>query len=804
MSGVVDADEGTAEGQAVDVAMERVEATDREHVRDRTDIVRTVCGAAIGLAGTWLARRPEVGIFEIDLFRLPNHVTGVVLPIVYVVMQAGQFLAVPASAAVAWFTGRRRLAFDLAIVGVGAWLAMQGFKLLIERGRPAELLADVIVRGSPQAGLGFPSGHSGVAAALATVAGPWLPRRWRRVTWVVVAVVGFSRLYIGAHLPYDVVAGAALGWMTGAAVLFVRGAPRHRPDAAFVSDALTSLGFHVSTCVPLRSRGRRTTPFAVTVADGEPLFVRIAGVQQRDADLLARLWRWIVRDDPEDADPLTTPGHATDHEATATLLAARAGIRVPSVVGATVTPDGSGVLVEAFIDGTAADRLPPGSVDDRMLRVMWGQLRDLHARRIAHGDLGPGNWIVADDGAVTLTGLRYATVGAGDAALRRDVAELLAATAAVAGARRAVAAAVDVLDATTVGGALVQLQPLALSGPIRRALRATCGFEALRTAVVEATAVPGPPSLAPVTTDRRTVIGIAIVGITVFGFLPQVGAFDRTLAVLTTPEWAFIAAAAALAGLQYVGGAVALRAAAQVPLPLGSTTLTQIADPAVEALADAPAREASTRARLTERAGATRDAAKRTADVDRLAGLVVNVVLLAAAAVLAGSELTRNVRDVPADAALLAVPVLPAVATGLLLRVPQRHLRRSLRALRAWRDLRHVSTDPLRAALLFGGRATRTATVLLVLFMSVRAFSPIVGFGRIALACLLAAAISALVPTPAGVGVVDATLVLGLVAVGIAAAPAVAGVLAHRLVTFWLPLAPGIRAAGRLQHAGVL
>ena len=64
--------------------------------------------------------------------------------------------------------------------------------------------------------------------------------------------------------------------------------------------------------------------------------------------------------------------------------------------------------------------------------------------------------VVADDGAVTLTGLRYATVGAGDPALRRDVAELLAATAAVAGARRAVAAAVDVLDATTVGGALVQ------------------------------------------------------------------------------------------------------------------------------------------------------------------------------------------------------------------------------------------------------------------------------------------------------------------------------------------------------------
>jgi membrane-associated phospholipid phosphatase/uncharacterized membrane protein YbhN (UPF0104 family) len=803
MSGVVDADEGTADTLAADVASEQVVAIDHEHVRDPTDIVRVVCGAAIGLIGAWLSRRPEVGVLEIDLFRLPNHLTSVVLPIVYVVMQAGQFLAIPTSAAAAWFTGRRRLAGDLLIVGVGAWLAMQGFKLLIERGRPAELLADVIVRGSAQAGLGFPSGHSGVVAALATVAGPWLPRRWRRATWVLVAVVAFSRLYVGAHLPYDVLAGAALGWMTGAAVLYVRGAPRRRPGVEVVSDALAALGLPASTCVPLRSDARLTTPFAVTVPDGRPLFARVAGVQQRDADLLARAWRWVVHDDPEDTHPFLTPGRATDHEAAATLLAGRAGVHVPAIAGSTVMPDGSGVLVEEFVDGAAAHRLPADALDDRVMRAMWSEVASLHARRIAHGDLRLGSWIVADDGGVTLTGLRYATVGADDARCSQDVADLLACTAAVAGARSAVAAACDMLDAPTVRAALTHLQPLALSGPTRRALRAGCGLDALRAAVVEATSATTPPPLPPVTVDRRAAVGVAVVGITVLVFLPQFGTFDRTWALLRTPEWAFVAAAVALAGVRYVAGAVALRATAPVPLALDATTLAQLAEPAIESLTAARGLESDTSARVTERAGATRAAASATADVNRLVGLIVHAVLLAAAVALAGSQLLRHAR-VPAEAALLAVPVAAGVATGLLVGVPGRRMRRMQSAFRTWRELPDISADPLRGGLVFGSRAAQTATVLVVLFLSVRAFSPIAGFGRIALACLLAAAVSALVPAPGGVGVTDAALVLGLVVVGVATPPAVAGVLLHRLVTFWLPLAPGIHAAGRLRATGVV
>jgi hypothetical protein len=61
----------------------------------------------------------------------------------------------------------------------------------------------------PDRGLGYVSGHSAVAFALATVASPFLGRRARRVAWTLAGLVCVARIYVGSHLPLDVVGGAA-------------------------------------------------------------------------------------------------------------------------------------------------------------------------------------------------------------------------------------------------------------------------------------------------------------------------------------------------------------------------------------------------------------------------------------------------------------------------------------------------------------------------------------------------------------------------------------------------------------------
>ncbi|MEA2843333.1 MAG: hypothetical protein QOJ69_1004, partial [Actinomycetota bacterium] len=112
----------------------------------------------------------------------------------------------------------RNLAIVLATTGTAVWGGSKVVKRSVGRGRPAAHLGDVVVRGSEERGLGFPSGHAGVSFSLAMVAARSLPRWARPLVFVVATTVSVARVYVGAHLPLDVVGGAAIGVATGAGV----------------------------------------------------------------------------------------------------------------------------------------------------------------------------------------------------------------------------------------------------------------------------------------------------------------------------------------------------------------------------------------------------------------------------------------------------------------------------------------------------------------------------------------------------------------------------------------------------------
>ena len=89
-------------------------------------------------------------------------------------------------------------------------------KAWVSRGRPADYLAAVNSRFEHlPSGNGYPSGHTTVAFAVATLVAGSLRGRWRVVPYVLATLVGIGRLYFGAHLPLDVIGGAALGVAVG-------------------------------------------------------------------------------------------------------------------------------------------------------------------------------------------------------------------------------------------------------------------------------------------------------------------------------------------------------------------------------------------------------------------------------------------------------------------------------------------------------------------------------------------------------------------------------------------------------------
>jgi undecaprenyl-diphosphatase len=112
---------------------------------------------------------------------------------------------------VALAAGDRRLARRLVASGTLTWAAAKLVKQAARRARPASFVTHARIRGRAATGGGFPSGHAGVASALAAVAVASAVPRARPVAGVLAVTVGAARVYVGAHLPLDVVGGAALG-----------------------------------------------------------------------------------------------------------------------------------------------------------------------------------------------------------------------------------------------------------------------------------------------------------------------------------------------------------------------------------------------------------------------------------------------------------------------------------------------------------------------------------------------------------------------------------------------------------------
>ena len=122
------------------------------------------------------------------------------------------------------FSLRRRFFPDglaMLIAGVGGVGLIVGLKALFHRPRPEEIFAHL--------GYSFPSGHSFFALVVYGMLAYWLTRDMsrlrRRIAWIIalsaIALVGFSRVFLGEHYPSDVAAGFAVAvpWLWGCLAL---------------------------------------------------------------------------------------------------------------------------------------------------------------------------------------------------------------------------------------------------------------------------------------------------------------------------------------------------------------------------------------------------------------------------------------------------------------------------------------------------------------------------------------------------------------------------------------------------------
>ena len=179
------------------------------------DTIRLGIAIVLLAVGWWLARLSVSG-WEKRLFHDINSASDAWYRVLWPIMQLGNILVACSFGLIVGALLRSpRVAIVAVVTPIIAWYAAIPIKHLVDRLRPQGLGLEVTARGGAIHGLGFPSGHATVAWALATMLAPHLVPRLRPVVYVLATLVCVARVYVGAHMPLDVVGGAGLGILIG-------------------------------------------------------------------------------------------------------------------------------------------------------------------------------------------------------------------------------------------------------------------------------------------------------------------------------------------------------------------------------------------------------------------------------------------------------------------------------------------------------------------------------------------------------------------------------------------------------------
>ncbi|MFF2022526.1 lysylphosphatidylglycerol synthase domain-containing protein [Streptomyces sp. NPDC058171] len=273
-------------------------------------------------------------------------------------------------------------------------------------------------------------------------------------------------------------------------------------------------------------------------------------------------------------------------------------------------------------------------------------------------------------------------------------------------------------------------------------------------------------------------------------------------------EWGWVAAAALFSALSYFAAAMSLLGFVPERVPFLRTVSAQVAGSFVKLVAPAAVGGVALNTRFLQRSGVRPGLAVASVGASQLFGLGAHILLLLAFGYLTGTEKTPSLSPSrTVIAGLLTVAVLVLVVTSIpFLRKFVVTRVRSLFAGVVPRML-DVLQRPQKLITGIGGMLLLTACFVMCLDASIRAFgdeTTSLSLASVAVVFLAGNALGSAAPTPGGVGAVEATLTVGLIAVGLPKEVAAPAVLLYRLLTLWLPVLPGWLFFNHLTRKGAL
>jgi uncharacterized membrane protein YbhN (UPF0104 family) len=274
-------------------------------------------------------------------------------------------------------------------------------------------------------------------------------------------------------------------------------------------------------------------------------------------------------------------------------------------------------------------------------------------------------------------------------------------------------------------------------------------------------------------------------------------------------QWGWVAAAALFSAVSYFAAAMALLGFVPERVPFMRAVGAQVAGSFVKIVAPAAVGGVALNTRFLQRAGVRPGLAVASVGASQLFGLGCHILMLLSFGYLTGTEKTPSLspsRTVIAGLLTVAVLVLVVTSVPFMRKFVSTRVR-SLFAGVVPRML-DVLQRPQKLITGIGGMLLLTACFVMCLDASIRAFGhqqpTTLSLASVAVVFLAGNALGSAAPTPGGVGAVEATLTVGLIAVGLPKEVAAPAVLLYRLLTLWLPVLPGWLFFNHLTRKGAL
>ena len=292
--------------------------------------------------------------------------------------------------------------------------------------------------------------------------------------------------------------------------------------------------------------------------------MKALGRDERDADLLFRIYRFFRLKNVGDQRPFSSLQRAVEHEALVAQGATRA-CRTPRVRN--VAPS----VPTGCCWPTTPSKARRSTRSPSMTMTSWTRSGSRWPSSAGSaspiGDLRRANIFRGTDGELWIIDFGFSELAASDQLLRADVAELLAATAIVVGPERAVRAAVGALGKEPVGDSLAMLQPLAPGWRHPQGDgRAEGGLMAgLQTEVAQTGSRTSSSSRWPGAAPTVLILVSSLIALYVL--IPQLSDVSGMVRQLRHASWGWVGATLLFSFLSYIGASISLMGLAPTHVP---------------------------------------------------------------------------------------------------------------------------------------------------------------------------------------------------------------------------------------------